>query len=205
MWHAEPMPRLLAAAVLVVGLVVVVWAVTRIGDESNGAAEVAATVATVPVIDTPVPILADGFQPLTELDGWLQADFDSLDDLHGQVVVVQFWTFGCINCKRTLDNLADMYAMYHDEGLEIVGVHAPEFDYERDVENIAAAAADLGVVWPIALDTEKTNFRAWQGSRRYWPRTYVIDQQGRLRYDHIGEGKYEELQATVAYLLNEAA
>jgi len=199
------MPRALAAAVLVAGLATVVWAVTRTGAADTTLAEARAVAAAAQSIETPPPVLAESVRPLTNLDGWLQAEIDSLDDLRGQVVVVQFWTFGCINCKRTLANLADMYRRYHDEGLEIVGVHAPEFEYEREVDNIVAAAADLGVVWPIALDTHKTNFRAWQGNRRYWPRTYVIDQQGRLRFDHIGEGKYEELQATVAYLLDETA
>ena len=86
-----------------------------------------------------------------------------------------------------------------------VGVHSPEFTFEEDPAAIAAAAEELGVTWPIALDTRRSNFFGWQGSRGYWPRTYVIDQQGRVRFDHIGEGKYEQLAATVEYLLTESA
>ena len=82
-----------------------------------------------------------------------------------------------------------------------MGVHAPEFEFERDPEAILAAANDLGVTWPIALDTDRRNFRAWQGSPAYWPRTYVLDQDGLIRFDHIGEGAYEELAETVAVLL----
>ncbi len=135
------------------------------------------------------------------LDGWLQSDIESLGDLKGKVVVVQFWTFGCHNCKATLPYLQELYANHADDQFEIVGVHSPEFDYEKDPAAITEAAQTLGVTWPIALDTNKRNFRHWQGSPAYWPRTYVLDQDGNIRFDHIGEGKYEELAETVAALL----
>jgi thiol-disulfide isomerase/thioredoxin len=115
------------------------------------------------------------------------------------------WKFGCINCKRTLPYLQEIYADHGGAGLEIVGVHSPEFTFEEDPVAVAAAAEELGVTWPIALDTRQRNFFGWQGSRGYWPRTYVIDQAGQVRFDHIGEGKYEELAATVHYLLTESA
>lgn len=155
----------------------------------------------------PVPeVLAEEVLALTRLDGWLQSDVESLEELKGQVVVVQFWTFGCINCKRTLANLRDIYFEHGDRpDFEIVGVHSPEFDREAVVSNIEAALVDLEIDWPIALDTDKVNFFQWQGKRAYWPRTYVLDKQGRLRFDHIGEGHYEELRKTVAYLLEEGA
>ncbi len=148
----------------------------------------------------PLPILDDK-PPLTDLDGWLNTEATSLDDFAGQVRVVEFWTFGCFNCKNRLPHTQELYARWQPEGLEIVGVHAPEFDFERDPEAVAAAAADLGVTWPVALDTEKTNFRAWQGNRRFWPRVFVLDQNGDVRYDHIGEGDYDGLEAVVANLI----
>ena len=151
----------------------------------------------------PPPVLAAEALPLVDLDGWLQTDIDSLDDLRGQVVIVQFWTFSCINCKRTLPHLQALYAEHHNDGLEIVGVHAPEFTFEEDPMAVAAAAEELGVRWPIALDTHQRNFFGWQGSRGYWPRTYVIDRNGQVRFDHIGEGAYDDLAATVAILLAE--
>jgi thiol-disulfide isomerase/thioredoxin len=138
---------------------------------------------------------------LTDLDGWLQTEATSLADFDGQVKIVQFWTFACRNCKATLPYLQDIYATYKAQGMEIIGVHAPEFGFERDPDAIAAAATELGVTWPIALDTAKTNFRAWQPGRRFWPRTFVVDQDGEIRFDHIGEGTNEELEATVAYLV----
>ncbi len=146
------------------------------------------------------PILrpADSFE---ELDGWLQTDKESLEAFDGQVRIVQFWTFSCHNCTATIPFLQDIYAKHQPNGLEIIGVHTPEFDFEKDPEAVAEAAVELGVTWPIALDTNKKNFRIWQGDRRFWPRTYVVDQVGNIRYDHVGEGKYEELEQTVAYLI----
>ncbi|MEM9565064.1 MAG: redoxin domain-containing protein [Actinomycetota bacterium] len=154
---------------------------------------------TIEVVDPP-PVL-DPKPALTNLDGWLQTDATSLDDFAGQVRIVEFWTFGCFNCKNRLPFTQAIYEEYQPQGLEIIGVHAPEFDFERDPERIAQAAVDLGVTWPIALDTEKTNFRAWQESRRFWPRVYVLDQNGDVRYDHIGEGDYDGLEEVVAHLI----
>lgn len=162
--------------------------------------EQASTATEIVVTPDAPPILADK-PALTKLDGWLQTDATSLDDFAGQVRIVEFWTFGCFNCKNRLPFTQDIYARWKPEGLEIVGVHSPEFDYERDPSAVAAAAVDLGVTWPVALDTDRTNFRAWQGSRRFWPRTYVLDQNGRVRYDHIGEGDYDGLEQVVAYLI----
>lgn len=175
--------------------------------ESSQAAEPTATTTTdapaatdEPATTAAPPMLGQALA-LSDLDGWLQADFAGLDELRGQVVIVQFWTFGCYNCKNTLPYLQDIYDNYHDDGLEIVGVHSPEFDYEKDPDAILSAARELGVTWPIALDTSKRNFFAWQGSPAYWPRTYVLDRDGLIRFDHVGEGKYDELEETVATLL----
>ncbi len=137
---------------------------------------------------------------LVDLDGWLQTDATALSDFDGQVKILQFWTFSCHNCTATIPYLQDIYATYEPQGLEIIGVHAPEFDFERDPAAVQEAAERLGVTWPIALDTDKLNFRAWQ-DRRFWPRTFVIDANGDVRFNHIGEGKYDELEATVAYLI----
>lgn len=142
---------------------------------------------------------------LTDLDGWLQTDATSFEDFDGEVKIVQFWTFGCINCKNTLNQIGQLYETYGPDGLEVIGVHTPEFDFEKDPNSIAEAAVDLNVTWPIALDTDKTNFRAWQEGRRFWPRTFVVDANGDIRYDHIGEfggNSYDELETTINYLVN---
>ncbi len=182
----------------VLGLVSARFGIGPSGDEdvdSGDAAELAA-----PALQA-APAQLGPSAELTDIDGWINSDATGLASYNGQVRIVQFWTFGCFNCKNTLPHLQDIYRQYQPEGLEIIGVHAPEFDYEADPSNVAKATVELGVTWPVALDTEKTNFRSWQESRRFWPRTYVLDQNGNIRFDHIGEGAYDELEATVAYLL----
>ncbi len=141
------------------------------------------------------------YRELVELDGWINSNATNLASFGGQVRIVKFWTFGCVNCKNTLPHLRDIYSRWQPQGLEIVGVHSPEFDFERDPAAVAQATVDQNIPWPVALDTGKQNFRAWQGDRRFWPRTYVVDQAGEIRYDHIGEGRYDELEATVAFLI----
>ncbi len=163
-------------------------------------------VVTVPVVtERVVSDLPDRgpHPPLLDIDGWLQSDITSLEELRGRVVAVQFWTFGCSNCRATLPHLRSLYDDLGGDDFEVVGVHAPEFDHEADPDAIAAAAADLGVTWPIALDTEKRTFRSWQGDRRFWPRIYLLDRDGHIRYDHIGEGAYDEIRAHVEELIAE--
>ncbi len=197
--------RFLIAGAFVVIAVAVVMVVRSSQPDTAETAETTAAPTTTAgrASPTTVPPMLGNALALTDLDGWLQTEVSGLEDLRGQVVIVQFWTFGCYNCKNTIPHLQDIYAEYHDSGLEIVGVHAPEFAYEEDPDVILAAAEELGVTWPIALDTDRRNFRSWQGSPAYWPRTYVIDQSGLIRFDHIGEGAYDDLEQTVSALLAE--
>ncbi len=178
---------------------------------TTGATTTAGTTAVAPTTTTapapsigPPPVLRGETPPLVGIDGWLATDITSLEELEGSVVVVEFWTFGCYNCKNRIPYTQDLYAKYRDQGMEIVGIHSPEFTYERDAANVEQAMADLGVTWPVALDTDRRTFREWQGRPAYWPRTYVLDKQGRIRFDHIGEGAYEELDQVVGYLLTES-
>ena len=159
-----------------------------------------ATTTTLPTPEVLLPV----HPKLVDIDGWLQSEVETLEELRGQVVLVEFWTFGCYNCKNRIPYTQEIYAKYHDQGLEIVGIHSPEFEFEEDVDNIKEAISKLGVTWPVVLDTRRRTFWEWQtGGRAYWPRTYVLDREGRVRYDHIGEGKYTQLEQTVALLLNE--
>lgn len=216
------MVRYLALGVLVAGLAAIVWTAVR-GDGSGNdtAAELAdpvtavpettapeATVATTILPPEPIEVLGEA-DTLTNLDGWLNTDAMSLEEIRAanKLTVVQFWTFGCRNCKNTLDALGQLYADFRGQGVEIVGVHSPEFSYEADVDNIIEASADLGVIWPIALDTDKRNFHRWQeGNIGYWPRVYVIDGDNQIRFDRTGDGRatYEKLYETVEQLLAQA-
>jgi hypothetical protein len=100
--------------------------------------------------------------------------------------------------------MSALYEKYRDEGFEIVGIHAPEFDSEAEEANIVEAAADLNVTWPIALDPTKRTFHSWQeGPTAHWPRIYLLDRNGHIRYDHIGEGRYDQIDAAVQALLAE--
>ena len=213
--------RVVATVVLVAGIAFVAWVALRTDSGAETATTITPPPATAEPAAAPAPTVVpeattppppeieppENFGPrmsLVELDGWLNTDtISSLDDLDGRVVMVEMWTFGCYNCKARIPYNQAYYEEFRDRGFEIVGVHAPEFNYEADVANIKQALVDLGVTWPVALDTNKKNFRQWQeGTTSYWPRTYLIDQNGDIRYDHIGEGKYDELHETIAYLLD---
>jgi len=171
------------------------------GDDTLPAAVITAPTTTVAPPDLPDRGV---HPPLRDIDGWLQSDVTSLEELRGQVVAVQFWTFGCRNCKATLGHMADWYERYGDQGFEVVGIHAPEFSFEAEVDNIVEAAAELGVTWPIVLDTQKRTFHDWQeGPRGYWPRVYLLDREGNIRYDHRGEGRYSQTEAAIQALLAE--
>ncbi|HUS43343.1 MAG TPA: redoxin domain-containing protein [Ilumatobacteraceae bacterium] len=197
-------------ALAAVGLVAVVGVIGLAFALDPSDADTASTpvpVAEVPATTVATPELPDrGPHPdLIDIDGWLQSDVTSLEELEGKVVAVQFWTFGCRNCTATLPHMQELYEQYATQGFEIVGVHAPEFSHEAEVTNIEEAAAELGVTWPIALDPTKRTFHSWQeGPTAHWPRIYLLDRDGHIRYDHIGEGRYAETDAAVQALLAEA-
>jgi thiol-disulfide isomerase/thioredoxin len=127
----------------------------------------------------------------------------NLKDLKGKVVLVDFWTYSCINCIRTLPYLVDWNEKYADKGLVIVGVHSPEFEFEKNIDNVKAAVQKYGIKYPVLQDNDKGTWDAYQN--RYWPRKYLIDNEGYIRYDHIGEGGYAEIEKVIQSLLTERA
>ena len=143
-----------------------------------------------------------GMAPELVGDTWLNAEAPlRLADLQGSVVLLEMWTFGCINCRNTLPAVKDWHARYAGQGLVVIGNHYPEFDYEADLENLKQAVADLDITYPVVQDNAGENFLAYRS--RYWPTLYLIDKQGRLRYTHIGEGAYDETEQAIATLLSE--
>ncbi len=132
---------------------------------------------------------------------WLNSRPVTLAELRGKVVLIDFWTYSCINCLRTLPYLDRWYETYRDDGLVIVGVHSPEFAFEREAGNVREAIADLGVDWPVALDNDFETWNAW--GNRYWPAKYFVDRQGHVRFAHFGEGAYEESEEVIRQLLAE--
>ncbi|MFJ3487529.1 cytochrome c biogenesis protein DipZ [Pseudomonas sp. NPDC090202] len=142
---------------------------------------------------------------LPSLDGavqWLNSPPLTAEQLKGKVVLVDFWTYSCINCLRSLPYVKAWADKYHDQGLVVIGVHAPEFAFERDVKNVTKAMADLGIHYPVAIDNDYKIWRAFDN--QYWPAHYFADAQGRIRYHHFGEGAYDESERVIQQLLREA-
>ncbi|MBT2372874.1 cytochrome c biogenesis protein DipZ [Pseudomonas fluorescens] len=143
--------------------------------------------------------------PLPPLDGavqWLNSPPLTAEALKGKVVLVDFWTYSCINCLRTLPYVKAWAEKYHDQGLVVIGVHAPEFAFERDVNNVTKAMKDLGITYPVAIDN---NYKIWRAfNNQYWPAHYFADAKGQIRYHHFGEGDYAESERVIQQLLREA-
>jgi cytochrome c biogenesis protein CcdA/thiol-disulfide isomerase/thioredoxin len=148
--------------------------------------------------------LTDGITPypapaIQGITAWINSQPLQLSQLKNKVVLIDFWAYSCINCIRTMPYLKDWYAKYHDKGFVIIGVHAPEFEFERDYNNVKNSAEKNGLTYPIALDN---NFITWQNyNNRYWPAHYLIDKQGNVVYQHFGEGNYDITENNIRYLL----
>ena len=122
--------------------------------------------------------------------------------LRGKVVFLDFWTFGCINCINTRPHFRRLYEAHRaDPNFVMIGVHTPEFDYERDAKNVSNAVEKYALRYPIALDSDNTTWKAY--GNQYWPRQAIVDSKGIIRYEHIGEGDYGEMELKVAELLVE--
>ena len=132
---------------------------------------------------------------------WLNSEPLSMAQLKGKVVLVNFWTFGCINCLHTLPHVKAWAAKYADQGFVVIGVHSPEFAFEKDRDNVKNAVADLGISFPVALDNDFTIWR--QFNNRYWPAQYLIDADGQVRFHHFGEGAYDQSEQAIRQLIAE--
>jgi thiol-disulfide isomerase/thioredoxin len=139
----------------------------------------------------------------TKISEYINTKPISLDDLKDKVVLVDFWTYSCINCIRTIPHLNEWYDKYSDKGLVIVGIHTPEFDFEKDSNNVKSAVQKFGIKYPVLQDNDKETWDEYDN--RYWPRKYLIDDEGYIRYDHIGEGAYNETEKVIQSLLSERA
>ncbi len=161
----------------------------------------AATMMRASVKAAPLPV--EGALP--SLGGavqWLNSEPLSRDALRGKVVLVDVWTYSCINCLRTLPYVKAWSRKYRDQGLVVIGVHAPEFAFERNVDNVRKAIRDLGIDYPVAIDND---FAIWRAlNNQYWPAHYLVDAQGNIRYHHFGEGDYAQSERAIQQLLEEA-
>ena len=135
----------------------------------------------------------------TGIDTWLNSAPLTMQQLRGKVVLVDFWTYTCINCIRTLPYVKSWHAKYKDQGLVVVGVHTPEYPIERSTSNVKDALKRFDIQYPVAQDNRYATWQAY--SNQYWPAFYLIDKGGKIVYTHFGEGQYEETEATIRKLL----
>lgn len=185
--------RRLSVAIVVVGLVAAVTA-TRVDDPEDVLGD-GARPRLAPAAEAP---LAPELAGITD---YADGEPFTLQDLRGKVVLLDFWTYTCINCLRTFPELRALQEAYGDAGLQVVGVHSPEFAFERDHGNVVEAVRDLDVTWPVAEDTGLATFSAY--GNQFWPTKYLLDREGRIRYLSVGEGGAEQTEASVRALLAE--
>jgi thiol-disulfide isomerase/thioredoxin len=143
------------------------------------------------------PLTAPEFAP----GDWINSEPLTIKGLRGRVVLVEFWTFGCYNCRNTLPSIKDLDARYRDQGLTIVGVHSPEFAEEKQLENVRREVASLGIHFPVVTDNDYATWKAYDIEA--WPTVVILDKLGRVRWTHLGEGAYDETELTIQKLLSE--
>jgi len=143
-----------------------------------------------------------GLAPELTNTAWLNTSVPlRLANLRGKVVLLDMWTFGCINCRNVIPSLRDWHKAYAPDGLVIIANHFPEFGYEKDLDNLKQAIIDLDIPYPVAQDNDGATWQAY--NNHYWPTMYLIDKTGHIRYVHIGEGNYTETEAAIRSLLAE--
>ena len=138
------------------------------------------------------------------LSHWINSEkINSMKELRGKVILVDFWTYSCFNCINTFPYVQAWHEKYAKDGLVVLGIHAPEFSFERKLDNVKQAVKKHGLTFPIALDN---GFKLWRAYRnRYWPAFYLVDKNGVVRYTHFGEGRYQETEAAIVSLLKQKA
>jgi thiol-disulfide isomerase/thioredoxin len=148
-----------------------------------------------------VPVADSRAAPSFSEGDWINSEPSNLEGLRGRVVLVDFWTFGCYNCRNTLPALKGLDSAYRERGLTIIGVHTPELDRERKLESVKREVASLGIRYPVVTDNDYKSWNAYGVSA--WPTVFILDKQGRIRYTHIGEGGYAEQEDVIKRLLDE--
>jgi cytochrome c biogenesis protein CcdA/thiol-disulfide isomerase/thioredoxin len=206
-WIRRALGVLVLAAVIVIALGLDTRLLTRVSSGQTNAIE--SGLARMLGLEKQMPsggskgLRDEGpMPPLDGATGWLNASGLTADGLKGKVVLVDFWTYSCINCIRTIPEVKALHERYAKDGLVVIGVHTPEFAFEKNVGNVAKAVKDFGIAYPVAIDN---NYAIWRAFRNnYWPAHYIADASGRLRYHHFGEGGAAQTEAAIRALLAEA-
>lgn len=177
---------------------------TTIATALKGCTQTIATRSPNPISQNsnpPIARLPNG-KPLPEFTGiqeWLNSPPLTIDDLKGNVVLIHIWTFACINCQRTLPYVVKWHQTYAARGLKVVGIHTPEFPFERDINQIKAALGKHRITYPNAVDNQHKMWVAYENE--YWPHLFLADRRGMIQYDHIGEGAYDKTEQKIRQLL----
>jgi thiol-disulfide isomerase/thioredoxin len=129
------------------------------------------------------------------IDNWLNSGPLTMAQLRDKAVLVDFWTYGCINCQHVLPQVKEWHRKYKDQGLVVVGVHTPEYAFERNLDNLKTAVQRNGITFPVAQDNRYGTWNAW--NNQYWPALYLVDKRGQLVYSHFGEGNYQQTEAAI--------
>lgn len=182
------LPLVVLAVVVIIGVIAIFVAVNSNSEDLQPKADV----NNLPVLKSKAPAL-DTSLGWTNTKGYTQAQ------LRDKVVIYDFWTYSCINCQRTMPYLRALWDRYKGDGLVIIGIHSPEFDFEKVHPNIVNATKRYNVTWPVLYDDNMSNWNNFQN--QYWPAKYIADKQGRIRYQHFGEGSYDETENVVRKLL----
>ena len=132
---------------------------------------------------------------------WINSEQLRLKDLRGRVVLIEFWTFGCYNCRNTLPYVKSWHDRYREKGLTVIGVHSPEFDEEKIVENLRRQVSSLGINYPVVTDNDYQTWKSYNVEA--WPTIFLLDKQGRIRWKHVGEGNYDDAERQIQKLLSE--
>ncbi|MBA3921346.1 MAG: thioredoxin family protein [Nostocaceae cyanobacterium] len=176
-----------------------------LGTRKTNPTATVASISAVPTTLKPQTTVASTENTLPDFQGiqqWLNSNPLSVGDLKGSVVLIQFWTFACINCQRTLPYVTKWHRQYAAQGLKVIGIHTPEFVYERQVNNVKRALQQHQITYPVPIDNE---FKTWKAyNNEYWPHLFLADRRGLMRYDHIGEGAYDTTEQTIRQLLQES-
>jgi thiol-disulfide isomerase/thioredoxin len=193
----------LAVALVVMAIIVRVrLAASGLPDLLTSGVPAAQVAAPEPAKDGALPVLADAMPEFKDVTAWLNSKPLTPESLKGKVVLVDFWTYSCINCIRTLPYVTSWYAKYRDRGFVVIGVHTPEFAFEKDRPNVEDALNRYGIAYPVAMDNAYGTWNAY--ANQYWPAHYLFDAKGRLRDTHFGEGAYDESENAIKALLAEA-
>jgi thiol-disulfide isomerase/thioredoxin len=173
-----------------------VAAITIAGLSALALPALAAEFKPLPVVTAAAQVTAPEFTGITT---WLNSEPLTMAQLRGKVVLVNFWTYGCYNCINTLPHVTALQAKYGNSGFTVIGVHTPEFAHEKSAANVAAAIKQHGITYPVAQDNGFATWKAYDN--HYWPAQYIVDQTGKIVFQHAGEGQYDEIEQTIQNLL----